>query len=465
MRCCLLVLILCQAGPVRSGKVTDAITHLPVEGATVILCCPQLSVTTDAGGFYTLQAESPTLLRIDKPGYAAIIIPFSDKHDFELKPGARVSGHVVDRDTGKPLAGFRVGARSRAAWPSALCQSKPSTEDGAFAIGENLSAGDYILQIDPPSRGRISAGKPGADAVDYGRSWYPNAPREEMAAPLAFSSGETREIELRVEKRALMHVAGVIQVPEGREKESFSFVVTNGPGPRVANAVEFKAGPFRIDGLEEGKYTLFATTQTGISLNREIEVGSRSVDDLKLTLRNDVTIKAAVTVLEDKVEPPKGMMLFPIPGVQGEFVVGPETSLRSEGLPAGRYWPALITPAGFAVTAVSYGGRAVTGPVEFEAAESTVNFVITSRPANLSGMARDANQNPVPDATVTLRPDGSPDAIDRVTQRKLTCTSDEHGSYRLPDLAPGRYRVSAGGSSEPVELDFGQAKTLDLIVK
>ena len=90
MRCCLLVLILCQAGPVRSGKVTDAITHLPVEGATVILCCPQLSVTTDAGGFYTLQAESPTLLRIDKPGYAAIIIPFSDKHDFELKPGARV---------------------------------------------------------------------------------------------------------------------------------------------------------------------------------------------------------------------------------------------------------------------------------------------------------------------------------------------------------------------------------------
>jgi len=65
----------------------------------------------------------------------------------------------------------------------------------------------------------MSNGKSGADEKDYGTSWFPNAPREDMAVPITFTSGETRDIELRLEKRELRHIAGVIRVPEGGTHE------------------------------------------------------------------------------------------------------------------------------------------------------------------------------------------------------------------------------------------------------
>jgi len=432
MTFCVLVLLLSQSEVVLTGRATDAITHLPIEGAAVTFA------GAGAGG------------------------AFSGERDFEMRPGAHISGHIVDRDSARPLPGFSVLAKAQTN-RSVFYWSKPSAEDGSFEILNDLSPGDYVLEIDPPSKGRISAGKPRPDEPGYARTWYPDLPREDMATPVALAPGENRDIELRLQKREQHHVAGMIQLPEGREKETISVSVTSGRvGSRIADGIDFKAGPYRMEGLGEGTYSVFATTGTGASLNREIEVGERSIDDLTLTLHNDITIQASVTVLEDKVDLPKGLVFFPFPTVFSDFVVGPSDTLRVEGLPVGRYWPALITPPGFAVTAASHGGRPVNSPPEFEAAESTVNFVITSRPASLSGMVRDSNQKPVPNIIVTLKTDA---AADPVTQRKLTATSDAQGAYLLTDLAPGRYTASVADSSETIELDFGQTKILDLRVK
>jgi hypothetical protein len=173
----------------------------------------------------------------------------------------------------------------------------------------------------------------------------------------------------------------------------------------------------------------------------------------------------------------------------GDLVSEPADSLVAEGLPPGSVWPVLIPPPGYAVTSVSYGGRPVVNTAfDAEARESTVSFVLTSRPAGVTGTVRDANQKPVPEAAVVILPEGMADVGDgtillRVVLLRSSATSDANGVFHLGNLAPGRYRAVAlrgngdenaadwnflrkkVSSGERVELDFGQTANLDLRVK
>jgi hypothetical protein len=463
-----LLLFAQAAGEVAiTGRVTDALTHQPIAEATVGLCCPRVDTTADSNGTYKLPAKAggpeQPLIVVAKTGYATIREPLSEKRNFELSPCAQIAGRLTDRDTGKPIPGFTVTA-----WR--LTEERPeeyqgrSGEDGGFVIAADLAPGRYVLEIDPPAHGRVVAGKPRPDEEGYGRTWFPGVPRRDMAAPVAVASGESRFIELRMQKRELRHVAGTIEVPQGREKVTFSFSLSDGPGPLIASGVGFRPGPLRIEGLDEGAYAVYATTGSGLSLSQAIDLGTHSIDDLKLTLRDEMSIRASVTVQEDGVAAPRGLLFFPFPAVMSDFVTEPSDKLVVGGLPVGRYWPELITPPGFAVIAASYGGRSVLNrPVDFEAPESTVDFVITSRAASVGGIVRDSNQKPVAGVLVALTPDAAPGELSMVAKHQLSTKSDANGVFRIAGLAPGKYHVS--GFGDAIELDFGQNATLELHTK
>jgi len=122
--------------------------------------------------------------------------------------------------------------------------------------------------------------------------------------------------------------------------------------------------------------------------------------------------------------------------------------------------------------------------VDLEASESTIGFVLTSRPCSVAGIVRDANSNPVPEARVAMLPEPLPVALDRFDPRGFRDTiTDLAGVFRLADLAPGRYRavVLTGADREhfrdlgfliermrgvePIVLDFGQTASVELHVK
>jgi hypothetical protein len=119
------------------------------------------------------------------------------------------------------------------------------------------------------------------------------------------------------------------------------------------------------------------------------------------------------------------------------------------------------------VTAVTWQGRPIYNvPILLEAEESAVNFVVTSRTAAVSGVVRDANQIPVPDAVVVVSPDSAPARIDPFNERRFRTSSAANGAFRIADLAPGRYTVVAGnGDGRKTDLDFGQTANVDLQVK
>jgi hypothetical protein len=474
MKAAVLILLFAGAGLAQtaatlSGKIADAITHRPIPNARVVYCCPRAVITADDNGAYSLDASpdgSPGTVTVDtpSPAFAPLRIPLnlrpgaSEERSFELMPSARISGHVLDRDTGKPLAGFMVMAQGKKGAAGSVALAFPSDANGSFSFSGALAEGEYTLRI-IPARGAIQAER------GYGQSWYPGVPREEMAAPITVTAGEHREIEVRLRKRELFHIAGSIEVPKAWENHPITIALIPGSSQKIP-----AAGPFLIEELSEGSYVLFAATnaQPGEDhayVGQTIEATDHDIDDLKLVMQPGVAVQATVKMAEETVAQPSDIAFSAVPLLlpKAQRQASP---LRIEDMVPGEYWPRLTLPAGYAVASVAFHGRPVDNtPIGLDARESVLEYIVTSRPASVTGTVRDANRNPVGDATVVLVPEGDVEKIDPLTRRKTV--SDASGQYRFVDLGPGRYRVSVSGqnSGESVDLGLGRTASVELLRK
>jgi hypothetical protein len=458
-----------------AGRITDAITHQPIVGVKVTYCCTEVAGETDASGSFLLHVEpaSPvSRFTIAKEGYATVrtTVPRGPgDRDFELVPSAHLSGRLVDGDSGEPLAGFLVVATGEG-FPPNLHLARPSGKDGSFAISGEMTPGNYIVQVRPLKEYTFTEGRvKGSEEArrGYGLTFFPGVPSADAAAPVAVAPGEDRHIEIRLMARERFYIAGTIDVPEGRETDTLNVTLIRNGGILGSSREAFKPGPFHIDGLAPGSYVLAFTTRTGAALNQPVEVRNRSIDDLTITLRAAVAIRATVTTLEEKAKPPEHISLRVLPALLSGIPSDPSDSLFIPGLPPGQYWPILSLSAGYAVASVSYGGQPVYDtPILIEAEESTVNFVVTSRTAAISGVVRDANQIPVPHAAVVVLPYPAPAQINPFNERRFHTSSGANGSFRITDLAPGSYTVVAGnGDGQKIDLDFAQTANVDLQVK
>jgi hypothetical protein len=193
---------------------------------------------------------------------------------------------------------------------------------------------------------------------------------------------------------------------------------------------------------------------------------------------------------DGKVPAGTGMWLGPMP-YSGAHALGASSAIQSadhlrwEGLPPGEYWPMLMLPPGYALASVTYSGRPVFNTeIDIEAPDSTVNFVVTSRPSAVTGTVRDSDQNAVREAAVVLLQEPLPATMEKFNFFALqTASCNANGIFHLSGLSPGRYRavVLTGkdrrrdhdldflrdrvSSAEAIDLDFGQTANVELHVK
>jgi len=325
-----------------SGRITDAATHQPIGGAQISYRGgpggKPSSVMSDANGAYTIRLPAPQRagLAISKTGYSTLDSASSDRtdvrlnagdsetRDFELSKPGSLAGHLTDRDSGKPLAGFYIRAIR---WYAGLENSTgfrypaaATAADGSFSIA-SLPPASYVLVVDPPMAGKIGVGAQDSrkDEAGYGPSWYPGVPRPEMAAPVAVGYGENRQVELRLQKHDLLHIAGTFQVPDGMASRNISIsVAMDEKGrPTAAEGEVPRAGPFRIDGLEEGSYRILASARSKDGKSRAfasrlVELAGHSVDDLRVELQPGVTLRVAVKMAEEKADTPQHFNFVPL---------------------------------------------------------------------------------------------------------------------------------------------------------
>jgi hypothetical protein len=486
---------LAQSAPeaTLSGHITDAATHQPIEGAQITVRGLPLgkpaSAVSDASGAYSVRITSAPRadVEISKSGYSSLSLASSDRtlirlkpgdpetRDFELSKPARITGRLIDRDSGKPLSGFYIHAIR---WYAGLENSTgfrypaaPTSADGSFSL-PSLPPASYVLVVDPPMAGKIRVPVKGdpkdedrKDETGYSPAWYPGVPRPEMAAPIALGYAENRRIEMRLQKHELLHIAGTVRLPEGAEGGSISFTVaTEEKGrPTGAEGSIASAGPFRIDGLEQGTYRILAWTRlksgkTSVFASRLAALTSQSVEDLSLDLKPGVALQVIVKMDDEKAEPPKRFNFVPLSaegwGPLDEGGPGGAPNLNRTGLPPGRYNIALMQMPGYAVASTTLNGTPIPpgDSVDLESPESVLVFVLTTQLGSVTGAVRDADQQPVPDAEVTIAPEAflssTEDRLSLPPGAGETTTSDATGHFAFSGLAPGRYRAFATPADE-----------------
>jgi hypothetical protein len=228
-----LVIFLSMAWVARAatifGIVTDARTHLPLQG--VAITANGAIIRTDIEGRYSLDVAPSTAVHLaaSRTGYFAATKPATVpadetiRRDFELRPLLKISGVVEDYDTGERIPGCHVFAMQRIyalgrAWhvPAGLITA--DTRNGQFEI-RNLEPGEYVLEIVPEETAAVTnpEAKPAPSKKFQGWSYYPDANSIETAAPVTVTEAGDVPVTIRLRKREPRAISGTVTVPASFE--------------------------------------------------------------------------------------------------------------------------------------------------------------------------------------------------------------------------------------------------------
>ena len=417
------LLLFAQATGTITGTVNDALSHRPIPLAQVedvktgddgsyTLATPvtagEVHVRVAATGYMPLQATA----RLDAGGFV--------KLDIDLHPLARITGKLVDKETGEPIMA------------SLLLSPQPKmgmATNGAFEIND-IEPGDYTLQV-RELIGLFGIAKTPRVHGDY---TYPGT--------IHLEEGQQQFLDIRLPWIESHRIAGSIEMPAGRESDAVTIEIHR---QNFVSSIWIPGkypGPFSIGGLTPGEYKFVAKMGRGAEAlygDLSLVVTDHDLENVKLMLLPTASLTATVRMAEDGGDVPDDVELAlyaagttrppdPVSLHDGRFSI--------EGLAPGKYWPKLNhLPAGYA--------QLLSEPVALYGAVE-VTLLLTSKPGVILGTVRDGNQAPVKNAPVSLVPD-LPDVSPRMTIRTQSGAS---GEFRFANLAPGRYRVNGA----PVEV-------------
>lgn len=299
-----------------SGIVTDALTHLPLQGAAIT--ANGAIMRTDIEGRYSLNVAPSAAVPIaaSRTGYfapapaapASIAAGENLQRNFELRPLLKITGVVEDYDTGERIKGVHVFALQRIyalgrAWhiPAGLITA--DTRSGTFEI-RNLEPGNYVLEFVPEDETTVSTGhmQTAPSTKFHGRGYYPNVERLEMAAPISVTVGDV-PVTVRLRKPETHSISGSVT-----RAAFLQLVRYDATGPRAVCTFTFPyADSFHIDDLPGGEYRLVALTTDGMGADIPLSLGNRDITDIRVKPGPGGIVAGTVRMEDSSLPLPSGL--------------------------------------------------------------------------------------------------------------------------------------------------------------
>jgi len=425
------------------GRVVDAAARKPVPGVSVVgrtrasrgmpeEMLPQ--TVTDPEGRFRLVDLAPGVIAVEAKGATwgratedAVAVPQRGALELVVRPGGRLAGRVLDTE-GKPIEGATVRVE-----PAALerfrdvMRQQPARTDakGAFVF-EGLQAGDTY---------RISAQKKGFSRASAG--------------PFPIKPGTVREdLELRLDASASVRVRLLDQ--DGKPVSALEASVypdSDARGPRGGNTNDVPddqiaaegEGRFRLSGLPVGKAAVELLPDGFASIERKdlkLEPG-KTTDLGTLTVREGRTLRGRV--LDAAGAPVQGATVRGFWMADGRFKnrqvqSGADGRFRMSGLSEGALQALMVSAKGFA-------SKTENGVPTDEEAEVTLERA----GAIVGRVLLEDTRDPVP-AKVEATPEAKAETMSGMRFQfgfNEDDYADASGSFRVDDLAPGKYTLIA----------------------
>ncbi|HKV08103.1 MAG TPA: carboxypeptidase-like regulatory domain-containing protein, partial [Thermoanaerobaculia bacterium] len=364
-----------------------------------------------ADGSYVLQGLETTQYRIvveskthGRTEAEAAIRPGTNHLDIVFDRGVEVTGRAVD-ESGAPVSGAAVVLRPL---PSGRGFDTVSADDGTFRFP---AVRDGLFRLTGQARGVAEAAVPGEIQI--------------AGQPL-------RGLELRF-TRGVTLTGRLLGLSPAELRNAWVHAYGVGNGEDVTNAGQANPdaqGRYSLPGLTPGDWEVIASAGSGRSARGRLHLdpGVRDpVLDLEFprgfTLTGRVLLDGApwsgVQVLANQVDDAESGSGIATTAYDGRFTI--------PSLPPGRY----------SVVVTSFGGLGYNQGVEITGDRDVTIDVATGR---LSGrVVSAAGGDPVPGALVSLE---GVDPELGSTFLGPSVRTDEAGSFEIPRLAPGTYKVS-----------------------
>ena len=474
----------------RSGKpVTKAVISLiprpssadPSSAARMV----NRSAQTDGAGRFSIDALQPgeyilrALHGADLPGALDGAEPnatlsFSEGQQrtgtevFFIESGT-VSGRVVDED-GDPLARMNVEVQDFMYYNgrkiNATVASATSDDNGEFKV-QRVPPGRYILRADTqptwtlPARAPIPVAKPGQKDMRPHCTYYGGTHDPRTAVPIDVVAGQDLPVgKVRMLDEPTLHVRGRVlgdlQMLEGARVVRMPGSPASGVGWSYGASIA-KDGSFDMANMWPDHFAIEVFNQRGEVFGwTSIEVGDDHLNNVVINAMggpmsgvikwetDDPALSSTSSPVPPSAQKRVQLTAFGIPEfLQLNGPIRPDNRFTIPLVAPGRYLADVAgLPVGSYVKGVRFNGMDVRDQgLEWGSDQKgTLEVLISSKAAIISGTVQDAQGKPLPATTVTLVPDpaGPPNA-----RLFPSIKTDEQGNFRFATVTPGRYRVYA----------------------
>jgi hypothetical protein len=462
------------------GVVADSVSHQPLRKVRMSLTLgnqpPETQASTDDAGAFAFHDLKPgqyrlTAERPDYPTWNAITVsPSQDPEPvhIELVPGAVVSGRILDED-GDPLPGCSAQAR-RVEHPEQIV-SRSGAELSEYRLF-GLLPGKYILAVEcgvPAFQPRpFSAGPDPPPSLAYPFQFYPAAPDAKSADPVELAAGTERAgVDFRMRPAPVTQVRATIAPSSADRHGRDLFIRLFRPGHDYDGISPDSSGnTFRFPQVFPGSYVLLVTTldrENRIGGIQRVEVKDQPVNTV-IELKHAPSIHGTVE-LESTANSTAQLTGIAIQLVSEypQFFPVEDASVKQDGsftinsvppvqwrLYANAFHMGISDPrAAIFVKSVWQGSKELSGhTIDLSSGSGdTLKIVVSANTASIRGTA----------------PPGMIVACRNLDDEVLSGQSppvEQSGEFQIHGLAPGRYRVAAGESSEAIPKDEGREITL-----
>ena len=387
--------------------------------------------------------------------------------EFKLMPQAVITGRVVDEE-GEPVMRAQVMLRQRryvqGRWQLLPVGGQATQDNGEFRIS-SLQPGRYYLAAFPPMMPPGMA--PEAKGGDYTMTFHPDSLDAAGARPLDLKPGmEMQGVDIRLRKAPMVRVRGRVEGAGGEQLRLslISLEQESMMGPWTT-AIMRPDGAFEIQRVRPGSYWLILSPVLGnmTALGRqELEVRNDDVENVVIRRGAAGTVAGQVRVDREREEAEQEPARKPaLAGItvrlmhHDDLLIGAAFGRTNEGgvftienVGAGRYRLLSSAPAGTYLKAILAGGQDVraSGLLVSEGGAAQVEIVLGADPARLAGVVVNKEGEAVPGAVVTALAEPADDELSGLSR---TVTTDQHGQFLIPALAPGEYILHAWEDIEP----------------
>ncbi len=462
-----------------SGKVTEAVSGLPVENAIVKLTrgdADRVGDTryTDVNGAYSfdevmpgaasvsIRAEGFVPFQDTNPDEVAIqIAADSAEHDFKLVRSASLLVQVHEKadrtlffEATLLQENFADGVRhfgpareaENAPWQGVSAVS----QEGLFRF-EGLPPGTYLLRVKSAisDAGALLTRNAAVAEVKDGLvpTYYPGTTEVASAIPITLAAGESRVADFTMARRALFRVSGEID-SRGIETNDIHLLIRGRNGETAFASVDPDSGRFVTGGLPAGTYTA-TTVVSPFTVPIEgvpFAITDHNVEGLRIVPRflYQLGTNGIFRMRGSGTQLPAGLAVqfaYPSPGDLSDIIAAAADGQFTLTGEAGDYSVRPIVPSGYAVTEIRYGGANYLHsliPMRGGTLDSSLTIVLSDQPGSVTGTLVDGNQKPVA-AKIVLAPDPLPANFDFRALRVVK--NDEKGAFVFSGVAAGQYKA------------------------